>query len=215
MHKEFERPADQISLEDREAKGLWKAIALSKEIAEGSRPLDLSVLLDIHRVILAEAQPDAAGKFRVTGQDVKKLECIEPPPGAAVNEKMYLFEKDLAHRLDLIPPVPENKKSKQYRLWLDAVFDLAAWVQHSLVAIHPFCEANGRLARLMTNVVLGRFRLPSSSVKIEGENKPKYLEALCRIDTESDYRALKTLIIRGSIATYRKEVQRRKQIKKQ
>jgi hypothetical protein len=48
MLKEFERPESRDMLEDREAAGLWKAIALSKEIGESTRSIDLSVILELH-----------------------------------------------------------------------------------------------------------------------------------------------------------------------
>jgi len=213
MHKAFERPSDQNELEDREASGLWEAIVLSREIGESDRIIDLSVVKEIHHKILGKTMPEAAGRFRVAGEDIKKLSCIEPPPGSDVGSRMYVFEKDLSHRTSLIRPRPEKTKGKSYKRWLDSIFDLAAWVQHSIVAIHPFCDGNGRLARLMTNVILRRFNLPLSSVKIEAEDKPKYINALCRIDEQYDYRPLKNLIIKGSIATYEKEQLRRKRIK--
>ena len=37
------------------------------------------------------------------------------------------------------------------------MIELAAWVQHGLTSIHPFVNGNGRVARLMTNVILRRF----------------------------------------------------------
>jgi len=205
MPKEFERPEDKKSLEDREAAGLWKAIALSKEIGESSRPLDLTVILELHGKMFVEALPEIAGRFRKVGEDVKKLTCIEPPLGAAVPEAIHIFEKDWIFRMSHIAPHPDKSSKKRHRQWVNDVFELAAWTQHRLVAIHPFCEGNGRVARLMTNVMLRRFRIPPTDVKIEGENKAKYINALCQIDMREDYEPLRDLLLGGSIATMNKE----------
>ncbi len=40
-------------------------------------------------------------------------------------------------------------------------------------------EGNDRMARFMTNLVLYRFGLQPTSIKHEGENKERYLRALC------------------------------------
>src|SRR3989344_2556449 len=155
MHDEFKRAEDKTELENLEAAGFWKAIALSNEIGKGDREINLDVILEINKTILENALPEAAGKLRVAGQDVKKLTCIEPPPGSNVREKVHVFEQDMKHKLYLIPHRFTGSK-KHYREWVDSVFDLAAWIQHSIVAIHPFSEANGRSARLMTNIILRR-----------------------------------------------------------
>jgi|ERR1051325_4897607 fido (protein-threonine AMPylation protein) len=156
-----------------------------------------------------DALPEIAGRFRKAGEDVKKLTCIEPPLGSAVQEQMHSFEKDFIYRLSHIEVRPDQKHKKRYKQWVNSVFDLAAWTQHKLVAVHPFCEGNGRVARLMTNVVLRRFHVPPTDVKIESEDKQRYITALCQIDNHANYELLKTLLIRGSIATLNQEKERR------
>jgi fido (protein-threonine AMPylation protein) len=193
--KRFRRPRNKTELEVREVHGLWKAIALANEVGDGNEPITLEIILRLHRTILAEAYPEIAGRFRRLGEDIKKLKCIEPPPGSAVQEQMYVFWGQFDVRLSLIPRRPQRQTEAKRREWYDEVVDLAAWAQHEIVAIHPFCEANGRLARLVTNVVLKRFGLYPSRVKYEGEDKASYLAALCQIDLHRDYKPLKRLIV--------------------
>jgi hypothetical protein len=76
----FKRPTNKTELEDLEAQGLWRAIALSKSVGEGNEKITLEVIQNIHKVMLKDAMPEAAGRFRVNGEDVKKLKCHEPPP---------------------------------------------------------------------------------------------------------------------------------------
>ncbi len=206
MHNDFIRPEDKTDLEDREAAGFWKAIALSKEVGTSGREIDLGVILELNKCILQNAMPESAGILRKEGQDIKKLKCVEPPLGSAVREKMHEFEKDMKHKISLVSLRSPNIKNKKiHRQWVDDIFALAAWIQHSLVAIHPFCEANGRTARLMTNVILRRFGFPPTDVKIEAESKEKYIDSLCQIDRYGDYEQLKKLILQGSLRTLKKE----------
>jgi fido (protein-threonine AMPylation protein) len=203
---DFQRPEGKTELEDREAAGFWKAISVANERGKDTTPIDVGVILAIHRCILEEANPEAAGRFRKAGEDIKKLRCIEPPLGAAVHEHMHVFEGDLEFKLRAIPHhSPSRRDDKAHRAWIDSILDLAAWTQHKLVAIHPFTEANGRTARLMTNVVLRRFGFPPSDVKIEADSKDRYLNALCQIDEHADYRPLKAMILAGSLSTLKKE----------
>jgi prophage maintenance system killer protein len=206
MHNDFIRPENKTELEDREAAGFWKAIALSNDIGKSTQEINLSIILELNKCILKNAMPEAAGLLRVEGQDIKKLECVEPPPGSMVREKMHEFEKDMKHKISIIPlHSPNIKKQKIHRKWVDDVFNLAAWIQHTIVAIHPFCEANGRTARLMTNVILRRFDFLPTDVKIEAEHKANYINALCQIDNYGDYEPLKQLILKGSLETLKKE----------
>jgi fido (protein-threonine AMPylation protein) len=210
MEKRFQRPRTDQELKQREAAGLWRAQALAKEIGESKERITLDVILRIHRVFFEHAFPDIAGRFRGNGENIKKLKCIEPPPGVAVHAKMYEFWRELDNRLSIMPSLPGRLGKKSLRKALevrnDAIADLATWTQYQIAAIHPFCEGNGRMARIMTNLILYRFRLQPTDIKYEGENKAAYLNALCSIDHEGDFRQLKQLVVKGIVASYQKLV---------
>jgi len=206
--KNFRWPKDEQELKEREAAGLWRAQTLAKEIGEGKEKITLAVILHIHKVFFENANPDIAGRFRRTGEDIKKLKFMTPPPGTAVQGKVYEFWREFDTRLSQMSGVPKNATKNVYKKALikrnDTVVDLATWTQYQIAAIHPFCEGNGRMARLMTNLILHRFNLQPTDIKYEGENKIAYLDALGRIDRDSDYRHLKQLIVKGMITSYQK-----------
>ncbi len=210
MVRKFKRPREKQKLEQLEAEGLWKAIALSKKIAESKEKITLEVILKIHKVIFQFAFPEVAGRFRVNGEDIKKLKYIEPPPGRLVRGRAYEFARELDLRIAKIPGHSNAISPKKKRERTDAIISLAAWIQYQITAIHPFCEGNGRMARLMTNLILKRYEFPASQVKIEGENKPAYLAALGQIDNYQDYEPLKHIIIQSVIASIQKEQKARK-----
>jgi hypothetical protein len=68
----------------------------------------------------------------------------------------------------------------------------AAYVHHQLAAIHPFIDGNGRLARLLMNLILLRSGYPI--VNIHREDRPRYYEALSFADLGL-YSALVELIL--------------------
>lgn len=204
MGKGLRRPKNKEELDGREAAGLWKAIALAKDIGERKEKITLAVILRIHKIFLGDVYPEFAGSFRKSGQDIKKLKCIEPPPGRLVQEKMYEFWRELDRRISILSFRPKNQNRTQRKKRTNNILEIAAWIQYQLTAIHPFCEGNGRMARLMTNLILYRYGLQPSHLKYEGENKEKYLSALCQIDHYRDYEPLKKIIAEGIYETYRK-----------
>jgi len=209
MAKSFRWPKDEDELKEREAAGLWQAQARAKEIGESKEKITLATILRIHKVFFEDVNLSIAGRFRRSGEDIKKLKYIEPPQGTGVQAKMYEFWRELDTRLSQISNNPKGS-GKAYRKALEhrnnAVIDLAAWTQHNMAAIHPFCEGNGRMARIMTNLILYRFKLQPTDIKYEGDNKVAYLDALGAIDRHGDYRPLKQLIIKGMIASYKRLV---------
>ncbi len=60
------------------------------------------------------------------------------------------------------------------------------------------------MARIMTNVVLWRFRIQPSNIRYEGVNKEKYLNALKSIDDCQNYEFLRELIAKSVHETYEK-----------
>ncbi len=218
MARSFRRPKDDEELQELEAAGLWRAQALAKEIGESSEKITLEIILRIHKVFFEHANPDIAGRFRRSGEDIKKLKYIEPPLGTGVQMRMYEFWRDFDTRLSQVPQLPKTagKRASQHALAKrnDAVITLGAWTQHQIAAIHPFCEGNGRMARLLTNLILYRFKLQPTDIKYQGENRVAYLEALGAIDQHDDYRHLKQLIIKGMMSSYRRLAETRKRMAK-
>ena len=205
MARSFRRPRSKNDLEDLEAAGFWRAIALANKIGDGGSKITIDTILDIHREIFESAIPEIAGRFRKPGEDIIKLKCVEPPPGRLVQDRMYKFWRELDTKLATIPLRSKSRGKNNQKKWFVQVVELAAWVQHQLTSIHPFSNGNGRVARLLTNVILRRFGLPGSRVRYEGENKAEYLQSLCQIDHHDDYEPLQRLIASSVLEALSKE----------
>jgi Fic family protein len=69
----------------------------------------------------------------------------------------------------------------------------AVFFHHQFVAIHPFDDGNGRVARLLTNYILLRYNYPP--VVIKTENKEEYLTVLQKADS-GDYEPFMHFLIK-------------------
>lgn len=191
-------PTSQRELETLEAQGFWLAITLvSKCTKDRTCAMDTTMLCAIHREIFQFAMPGIGGRYRIAGEDIKKLHFLIPPPGRMVAQRMLEFGKELDAKIASIPLKPKTKRKDTYLKWVHRVVEVAAWTQHQIVAIHPFSNGNGRTARLFTNLILQSYGLPGSRVRFEKEDKDAYLNALAQIDKACDYSQLINLILRA------------------
>ncbi|WP_165942521.1 Fic family protein [Micromonospora sp. KC721] len=77
-----------------------------------------------------------------------------------------------------------------------------AWLTH----IHPFEDGNGRLARILANLILTRSELPPSIVKNQSE-RGNYLDCLAHSDVAGDILPLSTLFLK-TVNRYVKQIER-------
>ena len=94
--------------------------------------------------------------------------------------------QDLKERLKHLNSADSN--------YLNDVLELLAWFQHRFVFIHPFLDYNGRVARMLTILIILKLNLPPVEIKAEtGNDRKKYLEAMYAAD-DGDYQKLINLI---------------------
>lgn len=137
-------------------------------------------ILTIHKIAFGWIFPDWGGKFRTIRVEYSGKEAPLPH---LLPQLITNLCADLTERLKHLDH--ENMKS---------VVELIAWFQHRFVQIHPFQDYNGRLARMMTILILLKMGLPPIEIKADtGGDRQKYLEAMYEAD-EGDYSKLELLI---------------------
>lgn len=118
--------------------------------------------------------PDWAGKFRTIDVTVGNY---EPPHYSKIQELVKNLCDDLAERLKHLPSAQNEE------VFLAELISLLAWFQHRFVWIHPFNDYNGRLARLLTNLLLLNLGFPIITIKAEtGQDRNKYIKAMKAAD---------------------------------
>ena len=143
-----------------------------------------SLICKLHLVSFGWIFPNWAGKFRkiqVTYSDK------EAPKYFQIPELILNLCNDLKERLNNLP----DSESENYII---KVAGLAAWFQHRFVVIHPFQDYNGRIARMLTILILLRLNLPPFEIQAESRSdRKRYLSALQKAD-EGNYSHLENLL---------------------
>lgn len=171
-----------ILLEIEGIKKAWGFVLQKNE--KGKLPLTSEFIKEIHKVGFGWIFPKMGGRYR--NIEVRVSDHI-PPKFYLVPQLMDEFLKDLQTRMEYLPKIDENK-------FFDELASLVAWAHHKFAWIHPFQDYNGRIGRLLNNIILLKLNLPPIELKVEttaGRNK--YIKAL-RLADNHDYRELEKII---------------------
>lgn len=168
-----------------ETKAIKKAQECVIKLSEQKAHITPQIIRDVHREGFGFIFPDWAGKFRTIDVTVGEY---DPPHYSRIPELIQNLCNDLSERL-LHLPFPEDEEA-----FLTEVISLLAWFQHCFVWIYPFKDYNGRLARLLTNVIVLNLGFPILTIRAEtGKDRDKYVEAMKAAD-QHDYSQLEELI---------------------
>ncbi len=131
------------------------------------------LLKKLHEIGFKWIFPDLGGRFRKVDVQVSKH---HPPKFIKVPERMADYCADLAERIRHLPTVQDPK-------FLEQLIELLAWAHHSFLWIHPFQDYNGRIGRLLTNIILLNLDLPPVELHVETPmRRREYVSALQRAD---------------------------------
>lgn len=168
-----------------EQEGIKKAQQYILELSDRKAEIAPELIRAIHKEGFGPIFPNWAGKFRDLDVTVGEY---EPPHYSRIPELVKNLCDDLKERLKHLP-LPKNQEQ-----FLTEVISLLAWFQHRLVWIHPFRDYNGRVARLLTNLLALNLGLPLIIIKAEtGRDRRRYITTMKAAD-QHDYSKLERLI---------------------
>lgn len=171
-----------------EGEGVKKALQYIIQLSKKKPTIIPDLIRDMHKVGFAFIFPDWAGKFRTIDVTVGDY---EPPHHSKIPELTKNLCDDLEERLKHLP-TPEDEEA-----FLVEIISLLAWFQHRFVWIHPFNDYNGRVARLLTNLLLLNFDLPLLEIKADtGKDRENYVQAMKAAD-KHDYTMLESLLAKA------------------
>jgi Fic family protein len=124
-----------------------------------------SELLTIHKTILKGIDDNWAGRYRQSEVFVKGSRTAFPYP-----EKVPFLMSEFYAWLNVTQGESPVK--------------IAADAHYKFVTIHPFVDGNGRVARLLMNLVLAIHSYPMAVIK--NEERSKYLSSLEKVQTTND-----------------------------
>ena len=171
-----------IPLEIEGIKRAWDFVLQKNE--KGKIGITPELIKKLHKIGFAWIFPDAGGKFRKI--DVRVSKHI-PPKFFLVPQLISDFTKDLKTRTKHLPKIEDEN-------FLDELITFLAWAHHRFLWIHPFQDYNGRIGRLIINIILLNLDLPPIELRVETEaGRKKYIEALKSADG-GNYRQLEKII---------------------
>jgi cell filamentation protein len=170
-----------IPLEIEGIKKAWDFVL--KKNTKKKLPVTSNFIKTIHKVGFGWIVPNFGGKFRNIDVTVSKH---IPPKFYLIPQEMDAFTKDLQIRTKHLPKIDNEK-------FLDELIGLLAWSHHQFLWIHPFQDYNGRIGRLLINLILLNLNLPPIELKIETMTSRKnYINALQSADNQ-DYKKLEKI----------------------
>lgn len=162
-------------------KGHNEAILLVEEVIKQKRPLTETFIRELHEIILHEPYERPAitadgtptvkkisiGKYKTTPNHVK----------TSTGETFFFAtpEETPAMMNDLMDWYINAKKTNVFHPLI-----LAAKFHYDFIRIHPFDDGNGRMARIIMNLILMSFGFPP--VIIKTDDKANYFKALQQAD---------------------------------
>ncbi|MBR2741484.1 Fic family protein [Candidatus Saccharibacteria bacterium] len=147
-----------------EAKNLGRALELLSE--NPNQNLTIELILALHKVLLSGINDGFAGRFRCGNEWVRVGTHIGANPD---------FVNDLVYKL------VENYNKPDERELISKI----AYFHNEFEYIHPFCDGNGRIGRVLINQQLMKEGLPP--IMIPAKNKfQDYYPALDAYDKKND-----------------------------
>jgi Fic family protein len=171
-----------VSLRDQaEAKNLSQALDYLEELVNRTNPPISEIdIRQIHAFVLKSVDDDNAGRYRTVDVEISGSK-YKPTPHFQIAQEMEQFGIWLRS-------ISENKGEIGS---IQAI--IYAAVAHTwFVMIHPFIDGNGRVARLLLNLILMRFGYPIAI--ITREDRYRYYDALEQAQT-SDLTPLISLLL--------------------
>lgn len=135
-----------------------EALAWIASFVKEKKEIREADILALHRITLKGISDYWAGRYK-TSQNRVLGSKLKPTPPYKVSSEMG----NLVHEL--------NKNTNNYNPIEQAVF-----AHHELVRIHPFVDGNGRVARLLCNLILMKHGYPP--IMIRTAERKKYFDAL-------------------------------------
>lgn len=177
-----------------EVKGTKKGLQLLQKIADESRLVSPDLIKQIHKDCFEDILQDDAGRFR-TIQVIYSSK--EAPYFSKIPEMVHNLCEDIEVMLTHLP-------SQDNEDYISKLVQILAQFQHQFLVIHPFVDYNGRIARLFTNYILMRLKLPIIEIKIENKtDRVSYITALQKAD-DGNYIEIENIISESLAESFQK-----------
>lgn len=174
-----------------DAVGHDQAIGLLEQVCREDEPLTFEYPKQLHALLLPDDSQRSRSVFPGEYRTYPNYSLTKDGPHLyphpdTIEEAMSTFNKKM---LEFFNNVPDNS----YRHPLVT----GTLLHYSFVALHPFGDGNGRVARLLMNTIL--LRHGYQPAVIQAKSKQEYFETLAAVDENKDVLPLVQLCLREAI----------------
>lgn len=180
-----------------EAKNHAEAIDYLLDVIKGDREMTESFIKELHGLLLKDIHFTYAKGGN--GQLIKKTlnagkYKVLPNHVLTISGKIHKY----------VDPIHVKDEMEKLIKWFNQekaihIIERATIFHYKFVSIHPFDDGNGRMARLLMNLILMKAGYPPCIIK--NINRRKYLEKLELIDTEKNYQPFIEFICEELLST--------------
>lgn len=167
-----------------EAKNLARVVTYIETKSKESE-LDFEIILSLHKMLISNIRDEIAGRFRKKDEWVRVGDHIAPNP-LEVEDRL---QKVLTEY---------NSNTSQSIVKRIAKFHLG------FEYVHPFCDGNGRIGRVLNNYLL--MRAGYVPINIKFIDRSMYYDAFREFKTKGATKIMETIVVRALTNSYHKRL---------
>ena len=175
------------------------------ELAKQHEPITVDMLISLSALVMKNTGKEyntALGNFSSARGQLRLLNVT-----AGVGGRSYMNYSKVPAKLAELCEQLNSERAKSSTMSVDELYQLTFDAHYNLVTIHPWADGNGRMARLVMNMLQFEFGLIPT--KILKEDKEEYIKALVatrEYDNLNIFRGFMTSMmeqnLQNEIATY-------------
>jgi len=167
-----------------EAKNLARVVAYI-ETKSKENELNFDIILSLHKMLISNIRDDIAGRFRKEDEWVRVGDYVAPNP------------REVEERLQKIL-TEYNSNTAESIIKRIAKFHLG------FEYVHPFCDGNGRIGRVLNNYLLMRGGYVSINIKFI--DRAMYYNAFREFQTKSGTKIMETIVAKTLTNSYHRRL---------
>lgn len=175
------------------------------ELAKQHKPIMIDMLISLSALVMRNTGKEyktALGDFSSARGELRLLNVT-----AGVGGRSYMNYSKVPAKLAEFCEKLNSERAQASTMSVDELYQMSFDAHYNLVTIHPWADGNGRMARLVMNMLQFEFGLIPT--KILKEDKEEYIKALVATREEDDldiFRAFMTSMmeqnLQNEITTY-------------
>ncbi len=180
------------------------------ELAKNHTPITVELLQGLSALVMKNTGKEyktALGEFSSSRGDLRLLNVT-----AGAGGKSYMNYSKVPVKLSEFCRKLNDERNNCSGMSISQLYELSFDAHYNLVTIHPWADGNGRMARLLMNLLQFEFKLIPT--KIQKEDKEEYIKALVATRENEDLSIFRefmtaTMIknLTHDIETYRKSIE--------